>query len=190
MSGAPDWRLALVELGASTIGLPATPGGEGGIEGNAMQNVQIAGSCRCGQVQFAITRAPLLTMACHCVGCQKMSSSAFSLSAAIPTEGFRVTSGDPVIGGLHGASRHYFCPFCMSWLFTKPEEIDLFASVRPTMLMGPAWTEPFIETCTLEKLDWVSTPARHSYPTFPPPEAYERLMAEFAAQETQAGRDR
>lgn len=93
-----------------------------------------------------------------------------------------MTSGDPVIGGLHGASRHYFCGFCMSWLFTKPEGIDFFVNVRSTMLAGHAWSEPFIETCTSEKLDWAYTPARHSYAEFPPPEAYERLIAEFAAR--------
>ena len=64
------------------------------------------GSCRCGRVKLRISKAPLLSMACHCTGCQKMSSSAYSLSAAIPADGFEVTEGEPVIGGLHGAARH------------------------------------------------------------------------------------
>lgn len=153
------------------------------------QTLRTIGSCRCGRIEFEVTAPPLLTMACHCRGCQKMTGSAFSLSAAIPAEGFRVTSGEPAIGGLHGASRHYFCPHCMSWLFTKPEGIDFFVNVRPTMLEGDRWTEPFIETCTAEKLDWASTPARHSYKGFPPPDAYERLIAEFAEQEASSERD-
>lgn len=145
--------------------------------------MRVVGSCRCGRVQFEVTAPPLLTMACHCRGCQKMTGSAFSLSAAIPADGFRVTEGSPAIGGLHGPSRHYFCPHCMSWLFTRPEGIDFFVNVRPTMLEGNAWTAPFIETCTGEKLDWASTPARYSYAEFPPPEAYEQLITEFAKQE-------
>src|SRR3546814_1491796 len=84
-------------------------------------------------------------------------SSDLSLSAAIPTQGFRVTSGEPVIGGLHGTERHYFCPFCLSWLFTKPAGIDVFVNVRSTMLMEQAWAEPFIETFTSEKLNWAYT---------------------------------
>ena len=52
----------------------------------------------------AFTAPPLLTMACHCTGCQRMTGSAFSLSAAFPSDGFTVTQGDPVIGGLHGPS--------------------------------------------------------------------------------------
>ncbi len=98
------------------------------------------GRCRCGQVRFRITAPPLLTMACHCTGCQRMTGSAFSLSAAIPSEGFAVTQGEPVIGGLHGPSRHYFCPHCLSWLFTRPEGLDHFVNVRSTMLDDPAWS--------------------------------------------------
>jgi len=111
-----------------------------------------------------------------------MTASAFSLSAAIPTDGFRVSGGEPVIGGLHGPSRHYFCSYCMSWLFTRPEGLDFFVNMRPTMLDTRGWDEPFIETCTAEKLLWASTPAKHSYPGFPPPEDYQRLIDEYAAQ--------
>src|SRR5215470_19244491 len=88
------------------------------------------GGCRCGRVRFRINAAPLLTMACHCTGCQRMTSSAFSLSAAIPSDGFSVTQGEPVIGGLHGPTRHFFCAYCMSWLFTRPEGLDWFVNIR------------------------------------------------------------
>jgi hypothetical protein len=57
------------------------------------------GGCRCGQVRFKVTLPPFLTMACHCTGCQRMTGSAFSLSAAFPTQGFSVIRGEPVIGG-------------------------------------------------------------------------------------------
>lgn len=139
------------------------------------------GSCRCGQVEFEVSAPPLLTMACHCRGCQKMTASAFSLSVAVPADGFRLITGDPVIGGLHGASRHYFCPSCMSWLFTRPEGIEAFVNVRSTLLDERNWDVPFIETCTSEKLPWASTPAKHSYERFPPPEDYETLVAEYCA---------
>lgn len=101
------------------------------------------GGCRCGRVRLKISAKPLLTMACHCTGCQRMSASAYSLSAAIPSDGFEIMQGEPVIGGLHGASRHYFCPYCMSWIFTRPEGLDWFVNLRPTMLDEPGWFTPF-----------------------------------------------
>ena len=148
-------------------------------------NLPCEGGCRCGQVRFRIAAPPLLTMACHCTGCQRMSASAFSLSAAIPSDGFTVTKGEPVIGGLRGAAHHYFCPHCMTWMFTK---LDGFVNLRPTMLDDATWFAPFIETWTSEKLPWATTPAVHSFAAFPALDQLGGLMKEYAqfAQKTGA----
>lgn len=144
-------------------------------------NLPWTGACRCGQVKLKVTAPPLLTMACHCTGCQRMTASAFSLSVAAPAEAFEVTEGEPVIGGLHGDDvHHYFCPHCMSWLFTRPTALSWFVNVRSTMLDGAPASTPFIETYTSEKLDWAETPAVHSFETFPPQEAYAGLVEAFS----------
>lgn len=140
------------------------------------------GRCRCGQVRFRVTAPPLVTMACHCTGCQRMTGGPYSLSAAIPAAGFAVTQGEPVIGGLHGHPEHHFCPHCLSWLFTRVPGLDFFVNIRPTMLDDPAWSVPLIESWTSEKLPWVTTPAVHSYEGFPPADAFEGLIAEYAAR--------
>jgi hypothetical protein len=135
--------------------------------------------CRCGDVQIRISAQPILTMACHCKGCQRMSASAFSLSAAIPTKGFEVIRGEPVLGGLRNPDlQHFFCPQCMSWMFTRflPE----FVNVRVTMLESVSWFVPFVETWTKSKLPWATTPAVHRYAEFPPMEDYAKLTAEFS----------
>ena len=102
------------------------------------------------------------------------------MSVAVPSEGFAVTKGEPVIGGLHGATRHYFCPHCMSWMFTRPEGMDWFVNLRATMLDDASWYTPFIETWTSEKLPWAATPAVHSYETVPAMEEYEGLLQGYA----------
>ncbi len=142
----------------------------------------LEGGCRCDQVRIRIESPPILTMACHCTGCQKMSSSAYSLSATVPGSGFSVIKGNPVIGGLHGATEHYFCQHCMSWIFTRPEGIDQFVNVRPTMLDDSTWFKPFIETYTSEKLPWVTTPTKYSFDQFPPFDAYDKLISEYAEE--------
>ena len=138
------------------------------------------GECRCGQARFRVRGAPILTMACHCTGCQRMTASAFSLSSLYPGSNFEVTEGEPVIGGLHGATRHFFCPHCMSWLFTRPEGLDEFVNVRTTMLDDARSLPPFIETYTSEALPWVKTPAVHSFEKFPATDQYPGLVEEFA----------
>lgn len=110
-----------------------------------------------------------------------MSASAFSLSVAIPAAGFEIVRGEPVVGGLRNPDlRHFFCPSCMSWMFTRflPE----FVNLRVTMLEDASWFSPYIETWTRTKLPWVTTPAVHSFAEFPPMEEFPRLAAGFAAR--------
>jgi hypothetical protein len=142
-------------------------------------NVTQEGGCRCGQVRFKVTTPPFLTMACHCTGCQRMTGSAFSLSAAFPTSAFAITQGEPVIGGLHGSAKHRFCAHCMSWMFTQPGGFD-FVNVRATMLDDTSVFSPFIETYLSEKLSWATTPAPHKYAKFPAIEEYQGLMEKYA----------
>jgi hypothetical protein len=140
------------------------------------------GGCRCGGVRFRVTAPPMLTMACHCIGCQRMSSSAYSLSAAFPSDGFEVIQGEPVPGGLKGGDIHHnFCPDCLSWMFTRIEGLDWFVNVRATLLDDTSWYEPFLETYTSEMLPWAKTPAVRSYPKFPEMDEYQGLIGEFAA---------
>jgi hypothetical protein len=140
------------------------------------------GRCRCGEVRIAISAPPLLTAACHCTGCQTMSASAFSLSVAVPRDGFEVRRGEAVVGGLHGATRHYFCPHCLSWMFTSPEGHDAIVNVRASILDDHGWFVPFVEFWTREKYAWAQTVAVHSFETVPAPEEFPALLEQFAAR--------
>lgn len=116
-----------------------------------------------------------------------MTASAFSLSLAVPAQGFEVTAGEPVVGGLHGATRHYFCPRCKSWMFTRPEGLDDFVNLRASMLDDHAWFRPFVEFWTQEKLPWAATPAVHSFATEPEFEAFSGLVADYAVRGARPG---
>lgn len=145
------------------------------------RNLSLEGSCRCGQVRIRVDKPPLLTMACHCTGCQKMTGGPYSLSAAFPSDGFQVTDGEPVIGGLHGAqSHHYFCPHCMSWMFTRNEGLEWFVNVRATMLDDTSWFAPFVETWTSEMLPFAATGAPHSFPALPQQDEFPGLIEAYA----------
>jgi hypothetical protein len=135
--------------------------------------------CRCERLRMRISEPPIVTMACHCAGCQRMSASAFSLSILVPSSGFEVTLGEPVIGGLHGPSRHFHCAHCKTWAFTRPDGMDAFVNVRATMLDDHAWYVPFVETSRAEGFPWATTGATHSFPNIPPSEAFGPIVAEF-----------
>jgi hypothetical protein len=140
------------------------------------------GGCRCERVRFKVTQPPIMSMACHCAGCQKMSSSAFSLSLMIPAAGFEITQGETEPGGLQEALDHRFCGFCKTWMYTQFDRAVPFVNLRPTMLDEYAWFSPFTESCVTEKLPWAVTGTKHSFPQFPPPEDRPSLMAAFAKE--------
>jgi hypothetical protein len=142
------------------------------------------GARRCGAVRIRASAPPLITLACHCRGCQRMSSSAFSLTAMFAADAFAVIDGSPVQGGKPGNGMHHFCGTCMSWMFTRPPGMD-FVNVRPTMFDATDWFVPFAESYTCEKLPWASTPATHSFERFPPMEQYQALIAEYARLQPQ-----
>jgi len=141
------------------------------------------GSCRCGEVMLEVAKAPIMTAACHCRGCQKMSASAFSLTAMVPAEGFRVVSGDVVKGGIQGPELdHYVCPFCKTWMFTRITGFDAVVNVRPTLFEVAEWTVPFIETMTSARLPWVRIPVQHSFDGMPDPAQFPALLAAYATR--------
>lgn len=143
-------------------------------------NLPLDGGCRCDRVRIRVTRAPLITFACHCNGCQRMASSAFSLTAMIAADAFEITAGEPVIGGLHGEDlRHFCCPHCMSWMFTRLAFAPGVVNVRPTMFDDHAWFAPFAETFTKTKLPWAVTGATRSFDEFPPMDKFDDLIKEY-----------
>jgi hypothetical protein len=118
-----------------------------------------------------------------------MTGSAFSLTSIYPEAAFAVIAGEPVIGGARGAdTHHYFCPRCMSWVFTRPQGMGEIVNVRSTMFDAVPPEPPFLETYTSEKLPWAETGAAHSFEVYPPPERFPELLGEYAA--TRSGGDR
>ena len=140
------------------------------------------GGCRCGAVRFRVTTEPVMTLACHCNGCRRMTASAFSLTTTVPEGGFAVVAGEPAPGALRTpAAQHWHCPECHSSTHSSFTSSTGFVNVRATAFDATGWFSPFCETMAAEKLAWASLPVRHSFPGWPPVDSYPALMAEYAA---------
>ncbi len=189
--------------------MPQTPP----LETDAGWDLPWEGGCRCGALRLRVVAAPLLSAACHCRGCQRMTGSAFSLTLMLPEAGLEVRAGETRRGGLGGALElgcagpsgraeaeagghglapsaidHRLCPCCGSWVFTRIAAMGGIVNLRATMLDGAAWVVPFLETMRAEALPWAATPAPHVHDRFPAPEAFPRLLAAFAAEGARPGR--
>jgi hypothetical protein len=140
-------------------------------------------ACLCGQVKMRVSAPPVVAMACHCKGCQKLTSGPYSLTLMLPGDGFAVLEGETELGALHrDESQHHYCTRCKSWLYTTAPGLRGMVNFRPTMLEDASWVEPYVESYVSEKLPGVVTGAKHSFERFPPPESYGELMAGFARE--------
>lgn len=111
-----------------------------------------------------------------------MTGGPYSLSAMVAGDGFEVAKGQPIVGGLKGDEiDHMFCPNCMSWVFTRVMD-GAFINVRSPMLDDTSGTEPFVESYTSEKLDWVELKTPHSFEKFPEMDDYTAIIGEFAGR--------
>ena len=139
------------------------------------------GACRCGAVRFEADGAPLVTMACHCTGCQRMTGGAYSLSSFYPADRFRVTQGKTVRGGMKTGPDHEFCAECLSWMFTVAKQIEGFVNIRSPMFDDAPLHAPYVEMYRAEALPGAASGAVRSYDGFPQESEFPTLIADYAA---------
>jgi hypothetical protein len=119
------------------------------------------GACQCGQVTYRLLAAPLMVAACHCVQCQKLSTSAFSITAIVKTEDIIFTGKLhewvrlAESGNTNGAK---FCPNCGNRIYhfnpNDPEIIKL----KPSTLSDTRLIKPSMHIWVSEKQDWFVLP--------------------------------
>lgn len=145
------------------------------------------GGCRCGKVRFRLDGPPIMELACHCRGCQRMTASAFSTTLMVAAGDFQVIEGTTEIGGIHGdQGRHHHCGWCKSWLYTEVVGHSELINVRATLLDDPYWFAPWAETQTAEKLAWAVTGAERSFERFPEQSDFASLGNEYRAARGQS----
>ena len=109
-----------------------------------------------------------------------MTGGAYSVSSFYPDDRFAVTAGETVRGGLKNGTDHRFCPECMSWMFTRAEQIEGFVNVRSTMFDDAALHRPFVEMFRSEALPGAASGAVRSYDEFPQEHEFPQLIASYA----------
>lgn len=133
----------------------------------ALPSLPLTGACLCGAVQIRATKPPLLTLACHCRDCQKLTASAFSMTTMFPADGF-TCSGALIKGGLKSPGRdHYFCAACLNFVYSTIGVGSKRVNLRTSMLDAAPDLPPFAEIMAKDKLPWVTLPVPHSFETAP-----------------------
>jgi hypothetical protein len=128
-----------------------------------MSDVQypIKGACQCGGVTYELLAAPSLVAACHCKECQKLSTSACSITAMVDADHLSI-QGEmqewqrPADSGNVSAAK--FCPTCGNRIYhynpADPQKLKLKVSnLEDTRLI-----QPTVHIWVSEKQDWFQIP--------------------------------
>ena len=114
------------------------------------------GGCACGAVRYALNAAPITVYACHCTDCQRLTGSAFIVSAWIEKTEVELLSGTldscRLATGERGSVVH-FCPQCGTSIWT--EYSPGFWFVRVTTLDRQTLYPPHMHIWTQSKLPWL-----------------------------------
>jgi hypothetical protein len=121
----------------------------------------IKGACQCGGVTYELFEPPIMVAACHCKECQKLSTSAFSITATVNSssvkfQGVMKEWSRPADSGNISAAK--FCPSCSNRLYhynpKQPEKLKL----KPSTLFDTRIIQPTMHIWTSEKQDWYQIP--------------------------------
>lgn len=122
----------------------------------------VSGACQCGQVTYQLHRAPKLVAACHCKECQKLSTSAFSITAFVDAtdvefQGQMKDWQRTADSGNISAAK--FCANCGNRIYhydpAKPDKIKL----KPSNLDDTSIIRPTMHIWVSQKQEWFEIPA-------------------------------
>lgn len=117
---------------------------------------EIAGSCLCGALRFAIAMPSLWCAHCHCSMCQRAHGSAFVTWVGVPTQGFRLIEASSLVwfNSSPGAQRG-FCRDCGSSLLFRSERWPGEIHVTLANLHAPIDRAPQVHVFHDSHVAWV-----------------------------------
>jgi hypothetical protein len=118
------------------------------------------GGCECGELRYAISGEPVVTVACHCTQCQRQSGSAFGMTMVVRTDAFRWLSGRAqvfVTKADSGTRKEcVFCGRCGIRIYNALGESPAGFNMKPGTLDDTAWFSPALQVWIASKQPWVS----------------------------------
>ena len=144
----------------------------------------LTGSCQCGSVSYSVSEAPLVTVACHCRDCQKLSASAFSLTMLIKADTLTVDGEKlvmferPTDSG--GSALCYFCPTCGNRVYHENPAMPGLYRLKPGGLDDPSQIQPEAHVWVSRAQPWFEFP--EGTPTFETQPDIQAFLAERQQQ--------
>lgn len=109
-------------------------------------SLPLLGGCHCGALRYELSAPPLSIYNCHCTNCQKITGSAFVVSAIVREDSFAFLKGAPkrVEWVSDAGNQRYgrFCGDCGSRIVHGQTPSSGFLSLRAGTFDDTSWVEP------------------------------------------------
>jgi hypothetical protein len=128
-------------------------------------NLPVDGGCQCGSCTYTLSAAPFVAYACHCIECQKLTSSAFLSCLHAPSEAVQISRGSPHTRERTADSGStlttWFCASCGSTLFAKNSSRPRVLTIHVGSLESRREVPITAHIWTKRKVKWVTLPNDH-----------------------------
>ena len=118
------------------------------------------GQCQCGNIRYRFIGEPITLYTCHCLHCQKQSSSAFGMSLWINRDDIDFISGELkfwTTKGDSGATKICaFCGNCGSRIYHCSDNDQDPLSLKAGTLNETSWLRPIAHLWTKRAQPWLS----------------------------------
>ena len=126
-------------------------------------NLPQTGGCLCGKIRYEVTEAPQLVYTCHCIDCQRLTSSAFSMAIVVTDVAFRIAGIEPReiqrTADSGAVVTRWVCPECGSWDCGASSSDDGLRRVRAGTPDDRSWPCPTAHFWTRSKQQpWITLP--------------------------------
>ena len=118
----------------------------------------LTGSCQCGNVTYRADDAPLASLACHCIECQKLSASVYSTVLIFKSESIKFFGELKTWERSSDSGRRnvaYFCPNCGNRMYHFDPDNPLLTRLKSGTLDSQEIPPPQINQWTSRKPSWV-----------------------------------
>ena len=148
--------------------------------GKVNVELPLTGSCQRGNITYEANEAPLAALACHCIECQKLTSSAYSTVLVFKTESIQFAGEFKSWERTSDSGRRniaYFCPVCGNRIYHFDPDMPAVTRLKSGTIDNQPIPEPEINQWLSRSPDWVCTSeTAPRYQEGMPPEERKKLV--------------
>lgn len=118
-------------------------------------------ACHCGQLTADLPEKPLITIACHCLACQRRTGAPFGVLAYYQASQVSVqgeTKSYKRVSDAENAVETFFCPDCGSTVYLKLGKQPDLVGIAVGAIADPALPAPIWSMWEQSRHDWIAMP--------------------------------